>query len=169
MLMAVNSVSLFELRLSFLSVFQPYSTLKAFQSFMAFFYRLRDTRFGRADTTMSRKITMCNIDNGVFREIDMFEVLELFEKRREDVESFFLNKKKMYAEIKAGELVASVIEDEFEVMKVFINEFVKVDFLFAFFLFLAFFLHLGFKLYNSNGFEDDDDYKGKINKFQIEN
>jgi hypothetical protein len=91
---------------------------------------------------------MSHIDNGIFREIDMFEVLELFEKRREDVEGFFLNKKKMYAEIKTGKLVTGVIEDEFEVMKVFINEFVKVDFLFAFFLFLAFFLHLGFKLYN---------------------
>ena len=163
MLMAANSVSLFELRLSFLRVFHPYSTLKAFQSLTAFFYRLSDTRFGSADTRMSKKITMSNIDNGIFREIDMFEVLELFEKRREDVKGFFLNKKKIYAEIKAGKLVTGVIEDEFEVMKVFINEFVKVDFLFAFFLFLAFFLHLGFKLYNSNGFEGENDYyKAKI-------
>lgn len=53
MLMAANSVSLFELRLSFLRVFHPYSTLKAFQSLTAFFYRLSDTRFGSADTTMS--------------------------------------------------------------------------------------------------------------------
>ena len=85
---------------------------------------------------------MCDIDNRVFRKIDMFEVLKLFEKGREDIESFFLKLVKRYAEVKASELVASVVKYKFEVVKVFVNEFVKVDFLFAFFLFLAFFLHL---------------------------
>jgi hypothetical protein len=50
MLKAVSSVNLFKLRLSFRSVFQPYSTLNAFQSFILFLSTLRDTKFGRADT-----------------------------------------------------------------------------------------------------------------------
>jgi hypothetical protein len=33
---------------------------------------------------------MCDIDDGVLREIDMFEVLKLFEKRGENIERFFL-------------------------------------------------------------------------------
>ena len=39
-------------------------------------------------------------------------------------------------------MVASVVEYKFEVMKIFVDKFIKVDFLFSFFLFLAFFLHL---------------------------
>ena len=50
--------------------------------------------------------------------------------------------KKTYAKIEADELKTCVIEDHFEVMEVFINEVVKVNFLFCLFLFLAFFLHL---------------------------
>lgn len=93
---------------------------------------------------------MCDINDGIFGEIDVFEILKLLEERWEDIEGFFLRWIRKYGEIKTGELVAGVVEYELEVVKVFVDEFVKVNFLFAFFLFLSFFLHFGFKLYNSN-------------------
>ena len=40
---------------------------------------------------------MCDIDDGIFGKIDMFEILKLFEKGRKDIESFFLKLVKRYA------------------------------------------------------------------------
>gem|GEM_PF-4271268 len=72
----------------------------------------------------------------------MLEIFELFENWRKNIKAFILKSGLNYVEIKAGKLITRVIKDHFEVMKVFINKIVKVDFLFGFFLFIAFFLHL---------------------------
>lgn len=91
MLMAPSSISLLEFRLSFLRVFQPSYTLKAFQSLTAFFYKFSDTKLGSADTKSAKYFTMSSVDDPILREVNMLEIFELFEKRRKDIERFFLN------------------------------------------------------------------------------
>ena len=40
---------------------------------------------------MSEIFTMSSVDDSILREVNMFEVFELFEKGRKDIERFFLN------------------------------------------------------------------------------
>lgn len=89
---------------------------------------------------------MRHIDNRIIRQIDVLQVFEFFEDGWQDVKIFILCLRLAYIQVQTCELVAGVIEDHFEIMQVFIDEIVKVYFLFGFFLFFTFLLHLKGKI-----------------------
>lgn len=89
---------------------------------------------------------MRHIDNRIIRQIDVLQVFEFFEDGWQDVKIFILCLRLAYIKVQTCKLVAGVIEDHFEIMQVFIDEIVKVYFLFGLFLFFTFLLHLKGKI-----------------------